>query len=365
MQEIPFSEYLRLPEADAGDRGGVAGPAICSSEYFTSREWFRLLADTCLGPGETAVVHRLHGGSGQVIDLPLRRAPLRGFGLRGYELHALANFYSSYYAPPGLAEDPSSRRAIAEWASALGARRRPPDRLVFRALDEADGTLGILESALRGAAFRVERFADFGNWSLPCDGLAFGDYWQGRPGRLRSTVRRKLKALEREHAIAFRCFDRPQEAEEALRCYETVQAAAWQPPEPHKAFLPELIRRGLGDGSLLVWILQADARPIAAQIWSVAAGKATIFKLAYDSAWKHWSPGTLLIYRAIECALDSGTFALVDFGRGDDHYKSDWMTTRLQRWGLAAYSKRTLFGLAIAARNLGPKYIRGRPTGEL
>lgn len=368
MREVPFSSYLRLPEG-AGEGQGTGegcGGAIRSSEYFTSREWFRLLAETCLDPGQEALVHRLEPdeAAGAVpLDLPLTRAPLRRWGLRGQELHALANFYSSYYRPPGLARGSACRAALARWAQALAAGAVPgqqgaPDRLVLRALDESDGTLGLLEEALRNAAFRVERFRDFGNWRLPCAGLGFDDYWQGRPGRLRSTVRRKGKALAREHRLAFRCLARAEDAEAALAAYSAVQARAWQPAEPYPRFVPALIRRGLADGSLRLWLLEIDGQPVAAQIWTLAAGEATIFKLVYDSAWKAHSPGTLLTHEAMRRTLDGGGLACIDFGRGDDDYKADWMTERRQRWGLVAYGRRGLLGNLLAARNLGPRRLR-------
>lgn len=367
MREIPFSFYLRLPEGSGGPR---ADDAIRSSEYFTSREWFRLLAETCLEPGQDAVVHRLESagaseaaGEAPPLDLPLTRSALRCWGLVGQQLHGLANFYSSYYGPPGLARNGAARAALAAWARAVAAgalpgQRGAPDRLVLRALDEQDGTLELLEEALGAAAFRLERFRDFGNWRLPCAGLDFESYWKARPGSLRSTVRRKGRALAREHAVAFRCLTRAEEAEAAVAAYSAVQARAWQPDEPFPRFIPTLIRRGLAAGSLRLWLLEVDGQPVAAQIWTLAGGEATIFKLAYDSAWKAHSPGTLLTHEAMRRALEEDDFSCIDFGRGDDRYKSHWMSERRQRWGLAAYNRRGLLGNLLALRNLGPRRLR-------
>lgn len=364
MQEIPFSDYLDLLHAEGPDRPDAAAQAIHSSEYFTSPEWFRLLVETCLSNREEAVVHRLKAdgraaGSSAPVDIPLTRAPLSFGPLRGQELRGLSNFYSCYYRPRGLTRGPESRHAVAQWARALGAQRQPPDRLMFRALDARDGTLAVLEQGLHQAeCFWVERFPDFGNWYLSCAGLAFADYWQERPGRLRSTVQRKLKALQREAALEILRLDRPQDAEAAIRYYSAVQARAWQPPEPHEAFIPELIRRGLAAGSLQLWMLIADGRPVAAQIWTLHGREATVFKLAYDNDWKARSPGTLLTHAAMKRALEEGAFDRIDFGRGDDSYKQQWTPERDQRWGLAAYSRRTLLGTILAMRNLVPARLR-------
>jgi hypothetical protein len=360
MQEIPFSDYLDLLHAENPDRPGAAAQAIHSSEYFTSPEWFRLLAETCLSGDEEALVHRLEGprgegDTGRPIDIPLVRAPLSRWPLRGQELRGLSNFYSCYYRPPGLTRGEGSRRAVAHWAQALAAQRRPPHRLTFRALDARDGTLEVLEQGLRdAAAFHVERFPDFGNWFLPCPDLTFEEYWRDRPGRLRNTVQRLR-------------LDGPQDAEAAIRCYGAVQERAWQPPEPHEAFIPELIRRGLAAGSLQLWVLTTDGQPVAAQIWTLCGREATVFKLAYDNRCKARSPGTLLTHAAMKRALEDGAFDRIDFGRGDDAYKQQWTSERAQRWGLAAYCRRTTLGTLLAWRNLGPRRLRAlvrRPEAD-
>lgn len=356
MEELPFSDYLGRA------RPGRLADAGRPSEYFGSPDWFRLLAETCLGDGEAPVVHRLPDAGGEpLLDLPLVRSRLSAYGLRGQQIQGLANYYSRRYRPPGLppgAPDERLAEALGRWARALPWLGPAPDRILFRALDERDGAAAPLQAALRDAGYRTERFPDYGNWYLPCAGLSVEDYWRGRPGSLRSTVRRKLKALEREHVVRVRRFERAEEAAQALSCYRSVQARAWQPDEPHPAFLPALIGRGLSAGTLWLWVLEADDRPIAAQIWTLGADTATIFKLAYDAAWKRWSPGTLLTEQALRCALDSGAFKEIDFGRGDDAYKRQWMTRRSQCWGLAGYRARTALGTVLALRHLGARRLR-------
>lgn len=328
-------------------------------DYFGTRQWFALLADTCLGARETAVVHRITDGGGQVVDIPLKRAAYRGGRLAGFELQSLANYYSSVYCPIGLSASADPATALSTWAKALVRQRPTPHRVLLRALDEADGTLQVVESALQDVGLRLERFPDFGNWYLPCRDLSFEGYWQQRSSRLRNTVRRKHKALSGRHAVEFLRLDRPEQAEQATAAYQFVNAEAWQPDEPFPSFLPELIRRGLAEGTVAVWLLQVDGAPVAAQIWTMAGVRATLFKLAYSTRWKDVSPGTLLTYEAVRSAVESRAFDEIDFGRGDDAYKSEWMTQRRQRWGVAAYNGRTVAGNLLAFRNLFPQYVKG------
>lgn len=78
-------------------------------------------------------------------------------------------------------------------------------------------------------------------------------------------------------------------------------------------------------------------KPIAAQLWVVADGKANIFKLAYDSAFASLSPGTVLTAALMRHVIDTDRVREVDYLTGDDPYKRLWMSHRRELWGLAAY----------------------------
>jgi CelD/BcsL family acetyltransferase involved in cellulose biosynthesis len=51
-------------------------------------------------------------------------------------------------------------------------------------------------------------------------------------------------------------------------------------------------------------------------------------------------------------AIDEDRVRLIDYGTGDDAYKRDWMDERRQLWRLTAFNRRSLRGLAGAARQL-------------
>jgi hypothetical protein len=49
----------------------------------------------------------------------------------------------------------------------------------------------------------------------------------------------------------------------------------------------------------------------------------------------------------------------IDFGRHDDAYKRDWLPQRRERWGLIAFRRDTLGGLAVGLRHaLAPRLKR-------
>jgi hypothetical protein len=316
--------------------------------------WLHNLADTCFADAEAVGLLAVPAPEGGPVSaLPVARRRLPG---RGRELVGLANVYTCRYSAPDSMRDTSEEVRLGAVLRRMCTASGRLDRVRFEALSERGARA--LSHALARAGFRVETFPQFGTWYQATAGLDFDAYWAARPGRLRSTVARRRKALVRDHDIAIRRYADPQEAAKAAAAYDHVYARAWQTPEPFPAFAPGLIRRGLQNGFVEVWTMTADGVPIAAQIWLTGRGRATIFKLAYDAAWKRHSPGTVLTHAALEATWRRGDVREIDFGRGDDAYKADWLPERRQMWGVAAYNPRRPVGFALALRNLAPRAAR-------
>jgi len=82
-------------------------------------------------------------------------------------------------------------------------------------------------------------------------------------------------------------------------------------------------------------ILYVQGRPIAAQLWFVHQRKASIFRLAYDEAWKQYSPGSILTSFLMKYVIDTDKVEEIDFLSGNDSYKQDWMSERRERYLLS------------------------------
>jgi CelD/BcsL family acetyltransferase involved in cellulose biosynthesis len=111
-----------------------------------------------------------------------------------------------------------------------------------------------------------------------------------------------------------------------------------------------------------------DERPIAAQIWIVWHGTATLYKLAHDRSCDILSPGTVLTMRMLERLLDEERVAAIDLGAGDDAYKRLWASRRRERIGLLAFDPRTWRGALGALRHVaarGLQMIASRPKAQI
>jgi CelD/BcsL family acetyltransferase involved in cellulose biosynthesis len=110
-------------------------------------------------------------------------------------------------------------------------------------------------------------------------------------------------------------------------------------------------------GTLRLGLAYHEGQPVAAQLWVVEHGIATIHKLAYREDAKHFSPGTMLSMEMFRRAIDEDKVDMIDFGIGDDGYKREWMAESVPLYALTAYDMRSVRGLAGFLRFVGTKLV--------
>jgi hypothetical protein len=289
--------------------------------------------------------------------LPTLLRPTAG----GLERAALANFYTTRFVPL-LADDLRGE----DLAILLRNQRQPwprVNRISLFPLDRTSRVYPLLLQALRKAGFVTFEYFCFGNWYLPV-AQNFDAYLAARPGELRSTLRRMSRRIDNAGGRV-QVIGPGGDVETAITAFSSVYASSWKQPEPFPAFMPGLIRLCASKGWLRMGIVWMNDQPIAAQLWVVVNGKASIYKLAYDSAFSSYSPGTVLTAALMRHAMDTDHVSEVDYMTGDDAYKQAWMTLRREMWGLVAYDPRQVRGAAQVVRELSVRAIKrvlGRST---
>ena len=309
-----------------------------------SRAWLEATVEAALPPGAVPKLILVSAESRPLAVVPLLSVPSGRW-------QSLTTPYTCLYAPAGdpILGEAGWRRA--GQAVAPFMRRHGPVRL--EALDLNAPDIVAFLRGLRAGRVLALPYAHFGNWHEPVAGLGWHGYLAARPGALRETIRRRLRAPERDDTVRFEVARAPAEVPAALAAYESVYARSWKEPEPFQGFNAALLPRLAAAGWLRVAVLWRGAEPVAAQYWTVFQGIATVLKLAHDDAHKTLSPGTVLTALMVRWLLDQEGVTELDFGRGDDGYKVGWASQRRQRQGVVLASPLRPAGLLAVLRQGG------------
>lgn len=320
-------------------------------------DWFANLIDSVHAQEPQAQAARLwvlrsQGRVLAVLPTVLHRGP------SGNEVSALSNFYTALYAP--ALDDDAEAQDLLPLARALREPGHAAAVYRFSPMDPESREFSVLKGALRGAGLSAHAYLAFGNWYEPVR-QTWADYLKDRSGQVRSTIKRNAKKFAAEGG-RLEIVHGGDGLEAGLTAYQAVYAKSWKVAEPYPTFVPNLIRLCARRGWLRLGLAWLGDKPIAAQIWIVANGRADIYKLAYDEEHKALAPGTLLTALMMEQAIDVDRVREIDYLIGDDAYKAAWMSQRRERFGLVAYDLAKWRGLLGLARQLvGQAWRRLRP----
>ena len=301
---------------------------------FDRLEWFKLVQEHTPPSGQPLVVRARNGNACAWLFLGVNRG----------QALALSNWYCLRFGP---VIDGADGAAVVD-ALVGGLRRAGISRLFLSPIAADDP----VEAALRRHGWLTRRSQSSVNWRIRTAGMSFDQYWAARPSRLRNTAKRRSKAASLDLAVHHE-FD-----PKAWEDYESVYAASWKPAEGSPALMRSLAHAEGAAGTLRLGLAYHMGQPIAAQLWVVEHGIATIHKLAYREDAKHLSPGTILSMEMFRRAIDDDKVELIDFGIGDDGYKKDWMAESVPLYALTAYDLRSIGGLTGIARSQVSKLVR-------
>ncbi|MCK9542268.1 MAG: GNAT family N-acetyltransferase [Novosphingobium sp.] len=338
MIAVEYHHDLKEVQSDARLATLLSSP--CQSAPFDRLEWWQGLAAHCGLRPRLAVAR--NGEHCAVLPL---QDDTRG------TVSALANWYTFCFRPvvtPGA----DGTALLTALASDLAQRCH---RLTLSGVPDEDGSASLVESAFRQAGWFVFRAACDSNHVLEPGGRDFAAYLAGRPGSLRTTLRRKGGKV---HCDVLTTFDSAAWAE-----YEDIYAESWKPGEGSAAFLRGFAQEEGAAGRLRLGIARTgDGMAVAAQFWTVEGGTAFIHKLAHRENAKPLSPGTTLSAALFRHVIDEDRVRMIDFGTGDDAYKRDWMEQVRPRYRLTMLRVQHPANWSILAKNLARR-LAGKANG--
>jgi hypothetical protein len=316
----------------------LQGLPFAENGPFARPEWFALLERS----GKRPLVALVREGA-EALALPLVR------GARGLE--GLSNWYAFTWSE--LATGDAPREALL--ARLAGDLPRHTSRVTLGKLPDEDDCATRLERAFREAGWIVLREPCDTNHALPVAGRSYAEYLAGRPGPLRTTLKRKSKKVEVEVLTSF--------SGDAWEAYERVYRESWKPEEGDPALLRRFAEAEGEAGRLRLALARHQGVVVAAQVWTVDDRTAYIHKLAHLESARTLSAGTTLSAALFEHAIDRDRVEWVDFGTGDDPYKRDWMEQVRPRWRLDCFRAGDPRTWPALGRALARKLVSRRTAG--
>lgn len=319
--------------------------------FFETPAWWRATIAAALPPGAEPRFLSIAIQDQTAALFPMLRTGRRWQGL--------TTLYTYRYAPLLAPDLPAPARLLA--CEAFGRVIRSAGVTRLDALDPADPDHAVLLAGLRRAGLVPLAFNHFGTWEEDVIGQDWDTYLSHRDGRLRETIRRRLRDLRARPDARFTILTSAPDIAAATDAYDAVAARSWKQPEPFPTFNRTLFREAARDGDLFMTQLTLGDRPVAVQAWAQHHGRATVLKLVHDEDLARLSPGTVLTALSIQHLLRDRALTHLDFGRGDDAYKKMWVRERHQRTGLLVATPWHPRGLTAIVRRGVAMGLRPKP----
>ncbi|GGZ08530.1 GNAT family N-acetyltransferase [Novosphingobium colocasiae] len=308
MIAIAYTRDLKEVQSDA-----LLGPLLSADRQrapFDRLAWWQALEQHC-GLAPLMAIAR-DGDDAAVLPLTLGKDGPR----------ALANWYTFRFRPI-LTDGHAAPALLAALARDLAGAHA---RIVLSGLPDEDGSATLVERAFRAAGWLGIRAECDTNHVLALQGRDYQTYLSGRPGPLRTTLKRKSGKVDVRVLTHF---------DPAIwAAYEDIYAESWKPEEGSPAFLRAFAEAEGAAGRLRLGIAHVGGEPVAAQMWTVEGGTAFIHKLAHRESAKGVSPGSVLSAALFRHVIDVDLVSGIDFGTGDNPYKRDWMELVRPRYSL-------------------------------
>jgi CelD/BcsL family acetyltransferase involved in cellulose biosynthesis len=213
------------------------------------------------------------------------------------------------------------------------------------------GTLPPLQSGRSGICYVRNQTS---NYYLDLQGT-FEEYLRGFSSKTRSTLQRKVRKVAAivPGPVEYRCFSRPEEVAEfhALArevAVKTYQEKLFEGAIPATAEFVAQATALAAAGSFRGYILSIEGKPVSYLYLPVESGVVIYGYLGYDPAHADLSPGTVLLYFALEKLFEEASFTYFDFTHGEGQSK--------KLFGRASFLRADVYLFRWTPRNIATVY---------
>jgi len=332
--------------------------------FFLSLDWFECLFETALTGSLAPRIYVVADQAGAPIA-----ALVCGVPADARRLVSLSNFYTIEFGVIEFRPGPDIDAAVGQIVACIAGERPRWTGVDLCCMRSGPASTMAIAHALAAAGFDSQTSVQYENWYLQTQGRTFDAYFSSRSKKLKKTIPYMVRKITRTDTLEHRIhLDTGPALEQAIREYVSVYDRSWKVSEPFPAFTPALIRLCARHGILRLGILTLNGAAVAAQLWVVFGGRAVIYKIAYDEAFKKLSVGSILSREMFRRAFDQDRVAEIDYGVGGDSYKKDWMEAERDLMRIEAPNAATFKGRAdVGYRALKgfAKRVLGRDSAHL
>lgn len=347
--DAPFSHaihpYFPADQGIVEEWSGLATrlSALPYLHYGWAQAWWRAFG---LGEPELRTLRR----EGRLVGvLPIAR--------RNKVLESPANYHTPGFGL--LAEDRESAVALAE---ALFADE--PTHVSLTSLHPEGDSLDACRTAAEDAGYRVVTRPFLKSLYLDVKGT-WEDYEQDLSSNLLRDLRKSGRALEREGRVSVDVIRGGEQLDDRLREAFIVEASGWKgaagtaiqsDPRTQRFYLA-LGRWAAESGSLRLFMLRVDRRPLAMCFALQSHGICHLLKAGYDPAYGRYSPGKLLMHAMIQDCFRSG-LSRIEFNGDAESYKLSWADS------VHEYQRLEAFAPTVAGQLAWAGFTYSRPVAS-
>lgn len=314
-----------------------------AASFFLQPQWFALF-ERCIG-GEAQAQWLTTQQGEQLQSLPMLARQNGGYR----SLHSMSNFYSPEFTL--LTETACTAASLNQFVGQFAAELKQYDSIHLLPLKPDQAQLW--QQALSGLGFHCHPYQHSTNW-YQSQIQSVQQYWQQRPSRLLHTLERKGGKIRRNPEYQLQIFSQGSRDEliQALIHYHHCYRNSWKNIEPNPGFIDAIAEYAWQQGQLRLGLVFYQQQPVAAQLWFVRDGIASIFKLAHHQDFTRHSVGSVLTAALVDHVIAQDNIHYLDFLTGDDDYKKDWMDQQQPLYGLQASNLARWRGQLSALHNL-------------
>jgi CelD/BcsL family acetyltransferase involved in cellulose biosynthesis len=278
----------------------------------------------------------------------------------------IVQFISNMYSPVNslIFSDSciDSQRAIVERINRYFCEEYADwDVLDFGKMPEENYSFGLFTEAISAAPLKYRSYFCNGDWYLDEITYSFSEYSKKLPRIHRKDTNRNKRHLKEAGDLTFHLKNDSENLDKYLDLYSEVRNRSWKAEERDSIFLREVAELFAGKGWLRLAFLFFNGVPIACDKCLVWDKTLYFWDGVYDLEFSKYSPGKVLGAEILAYMIDQERISLIDFGEGDEFYKTRWTPRRRERKGVTVFN-RNIRGaiLAFLMINVLP-YFQRRP----